>query len=375
MSRVRPGTRRRVQDALGEACLAWTPDADDTALRGYVERHGVAHLLERGRMDAAEQRMLDLFFMAAFADAWKTVVEPLRAWRRVGLERARDGFVRVAEGLPVGGEDEALEDAVASVGGFLGGAGLYAAGSSMAEWVLESMERTLGPEHPHTLASVGSLANHYRVQGRYTDAEPLFLRALEARERTLGPEHPHTLTSVGNLAVLYKSQGRYAEAQPLYLRVLEARERTLGTEHPSTLTSVNNLATLYESLGRTDEAQPLFLRVLEARERTLGPDHPKTLISVNNLAWLRLEHGPLIPRDGFARLLTSWTDRKDWKHHWARLGLALCTLKEAGDATEAEAVLADLTALLGADHDRVAKGRERLAQVAAAHAGQAGDPS
>ena len=134
---------------------------------------------------------------------------------------------------------------------------------------------------------------------------------------------------------------------------------------------MHSLAVFYESQGRYDEAEPLSRRTVEARARTLGPEHPSTLLSVNNLAWLRLEHRSQIPQDDFSRLLASWSDPADWKHHWARFGLALCTLKETGDATEAEAVLADLTALLGDDHARVAKGRTRLAQVAEGYAGDA----
>ena len=58
----------------------------------------------------------------------------------------------------------------------------------------------------------------------------------------LGPEHPETLISVNNLAELYKAQGRYGEAEPLYKRALAASERALGPEHPDTLASVDNLA-------------------------------------------------------------------------------------------------------------------------------------
>ena len=65
---------------------------------------------------------------------------------------------------------------------------------------------------------------------------------MEASERALGKEHLNTLISVSNLAELYYLQGRYSEAEPLYQRALEAEERTLGKEHPHTLVSVNDLA-------------------------------------------------------------------------------------------------------------------------------------
>ena len=34
----------------------------------------------------------------------------------------------------------------------------------------------------------------------------------------MGPEHPRFGTSLNNLAGLYKLQGRYSEAEPLYKR-------------------------------------------------------------------------------------------------------------------------------------------------------------
>jgi len=68
--------------------------------------------------------------------------------------------------------------------------------------------------------SLNNLAELYRIQGRYPEAEPLYRRSLAIRERTLGPEHPSVATSLNNLAAFYHVQGRYAEAEPLYRRTL-----------------------------------------------------------------------------------------------------------------------------------------------------------
>ncbi|MEA5599318.1 tetratricopeptide repeat protein, partial [Rivularia sp. UHCC 0363] len=68
-------------------------------------------------------------------------------------------------------------------------------------------------EQPLDLANgLNNLAELYRAQGRYSEAEPLYLDALTIRRSQLGAEHPSTATSLNNLAGLYKSQGRYAEA-------------------------------------------------------------------------------------------------------------------------------------------------------------------
>ena len=149
---------------------------------------------------------------------------------------------------------------------------------------LADRERVLGPDHPGTLAARNNLAGVYESAGRLDQAIPLFKRTLAAHERVLGPDHPDTLTSRNNLAFAYRSAGRLDEAIDLFERNLEDRERVLGPDHPDTLTSRNNLAGAYRSAGRLDKAISLFEQNLEDRERVLGPDHPDTLTSRDNLA-------------------------------------------------------------------------------------------
>ena len=61
---------------------------------------------------------------------------------------------------------------------------------------------------------------------------------LESRERALGPNHPHTLGSVNNLAECLRALGDAAGALPLYRRALEeqrARSRcgSIRTRSPA----------------------------------------------------------------------------------------------------------------------------------------------
>jgi hypothetical protein len=230
---------------------------------------------------------------------------------------------------------------------------------------LAAQERTLGEEHPCTLVSLSNLAQFHVGQKQYDIAEELSRRALDAKQRTLGPDHPSTLISMGNLGDLYLSLCRHDEAEDFFLRTMEGRQRSLGPEHPETLYTANRLLMLYTSQGRHDEAEPLYLSVLEASERTLGEEHPDTLVTVNNLAWFRLESALPNPRTLFIRLTAGWSDPADWKHHWARLGLALCDVLEGADVSVAEPVIDDLIAILGEDHERVDNGREKIAKVVA----------
>jgi tetratricopeptide (TPR) repeat protein len=147
-------------------------------------------------------------------------------------------------------------------------------------------EEQLGANHPHTATSLNNLAGLYQAMGRYAEAEPLYGRSLAITEEKLGANHPHTATSLNNLAELYQSMGRYAEGEPLLVRSLAITEEQLGANHPRTATSLNNLAGLYQAMGRYTEAEPLYGRSLAITEEQLGANHPDTATSLNNLAGL-----------------------------------------------------------------------------------------
>ncbi len=57
---------------------------------------------------------------------------------------------------------------------------------------------------------------------------------------------------------MYKSQGRWSEAEPLYLNALQLRKKLLGENHPDVATSLNNLAILYAASDQTKKAFSLM---------------------------------------------------------------------------------------------------------------------
>ncbi|KAJ5110529.1 FAD-binding monooxygenase [Penicillium argentinense] len=89
---------------------------------------------------------------------------------------------------------------------------------------------------------VNKLCLLYYDQGKLEKAEEMYQRALAGYEKTLGPDHPSTLASVSNLGLVLDSQGKYEEAEAMHRRALEGYKEVLGREHPDTLTSVDNLA-------------------------------------------------------------------------------------------------------------------------------------
>ncbi|MFB8788233.1 MAG: tetratricopeptide repeat protein [Potamolinea sp.] len=189
------------------------------------------------------------------------------------------------------GLEEDLATSLNNLAGLYNSQGRYTEAEPLYLQALELTKRLLGEDHPDVASSLNNLAYLYKSQGRYTEAEPLYLQALELTKRLLGEDHPDVASSLNNLAYLYKSQGRYTEAEPLYLQALELWKRLLGEDHPNVATSLNNLAALYESQGRYSEAEPLYLQALELTKRLLGEDHPAVATSLNNLAGLYNSQG------------------------------------------------------------------------------------
>jgi len=156
---------------------------------------------------------------------------------------------------------------------------------------LEMRKFLLSESNSDVATSLNNLALLYFSQGRYSEAEPLFLQALELTKRLLGEAHPDVATILNNLALLYFSQGRYSEAEPLYLKALELRKRLLGEAHPDVANSLNNLALFYYSRWRYSEAEPLFLQALQLTKRLLGEVHNDVATSLNNLAGFYYSRG------------------------------------------------------------------------------------
>jgi hypothetical protein len=62
------------------------------------------------------------------------------------------------------------------------------------------------------------------------------------KKAALSDDHPSTLARMNNLAEVFRQQGKYAEAETLRRQTLELRKAALGDDHPLTLNSMNDLA-------------------------------------------------------------------------------------------------------------------------------------
>jgi tetratricopeptide (TPR) repeat protein len=59
-------------------------------------------------------------------------------------------------------------------------------------------------------------------------------------------------TSLNNLAALYCYQGRYTEAEPLYLEAIKIATQVLGKNHPDSQTIMENYKTMLSQLRQAE---------------------------------------------------------------------------------------------------------------------------
>ncbi|CAM9264861.1 unnamed protein product [Ectocarpus fasciculatus] len=250
-----------------------------------------------------------------------------------------------------------------------------------------------------------TLAGALQHQGKYEEADSLYLRAIEIGEATLGPDHPDVATRLNNRAALLTAQvrtqediwlrtlklghdpwgcwvvfffslinlttsvfyvfvvlqGRYEEAAALYERSSAIRESVLGRHHPAVATTLNNWAELLRTQGKYTEAEPLYERSQDLREKVLGPQHPDVAGSLSNWAGLLSDQGRYEEADllhlraievGEKALGPDHPDLATWLNN--RAGL----LYEQGKYEEAEPLFERCQAIketaLGAEHPSLA---------------------
>jgi len=181
--------------------------------------------------------------------------------------------------------------------------GKYPQAEALLTGLLETQRRLKRDEAPETFAIVHELASIIVAgRGDYARAETMYAKNLEGQRRVLGETNPVTLATMNNLAALLMREGKYAQAEDLYKKLIEAKRRALGAEHPSTLVSMNGLGNLYRSEGKYAEAETLLKATLEARRRVVGQEHRDTLASGNALGFVYVAEGKF---DEAEPLLTS----------------------------------------------------------------------
>ena len=86
--------------------------------------------------------------------------------------------------------------------------------------VLDLRRDVLGDKHPDTIRSMADhLQRHTMYRGGIRRMRRSTVEVLDLRRDVLGDKHPDTIQSMASLAATYHAQGRYKEAEKMYVKV------------------------------------------------------------------------------------------------------------------------------------------------------------
>ena len=107
-----------------------------------------------------------------------------------------------------------------------------------------------------TLSSYSSLL---LSAGDLTGAETAGMEAVRLL-RNLDADHPWLSTAANNLAQVYRLQRRYAEAEPLYKQAIRLAIRHYGPDSRNAALLQTNFAAYYREIGRTQASAAMLRR-------------------------------------------------------------------------------------------------------------------
>lgn len=159
---------------------------------------------------------------------------------------------------------------------------------------LEIAEKEHGQKSELLIEPLEKLAYAYHRAGAYDDAEACFKRVLLLKE-TFQPANWQSMLDIYHgLAILLRVQNRFADAEPYYLKAIELSERLVGASHPDTFTRKNYLAGLYFAWGKYEMARNLVEASYKVYQATFGENSEVVGIAAMGLALIcnRQGRGP-----------------------------------------------------------------------------------
>ena len=131
----------------------------------------------------------------------------------------------------------------------------------------ESLEESLGSEHPAFLATQEERIQLYHFNGRSKEALDIALRCISATENRFGPGHPNTAQTYASTALL----AHHAEEWSTALELMKAAEKIWSSLNPKPEDVLancrTNIATCLMRLERYEDAE----KSLDLAAETAGP--------------------------------------------------------------------------------------------------------
>lgn len=155
----------------------------------------------------------------------------------------------------------------------------------------ESVKSRFGETDARLVEPLEQLAYVYHSLGEYEKAEACYLRVVALRESQLGNDNAGLIYVFHGLAILMRIQNRFAEAEPYYLKAIELTIAEHGEAHPETATRKNYLAGLYFAWGRYTLARALVEQSKAVYGSIFGDKHELVGVAAMALALISNRQG------------------------------------------------------------------------------------
>lgn len=160
--------------------------------------------------------------------------------------------------------------------------------SEAAKYFLLASEKAkimLGETEYHCSLAVFNLAGCYSQEGRYAEAEPLYLRSLPVLASAFGQSSVEYTRCFYTLASLYIDMGRYNDAEGMCAAAVNFYKELLGNESPDYLGALGSMGIIYQGQGKYDKAEEIFLALLNYF-KAMNSDKEQITTLQNNLGEL-----------------------------------------------------------------------------------------
>ena len=141
---------------------------------------------------------------------------------------------------------------------------------------------------PDSQATLMGLLNQLQIvqqqAGHYQDAIQSGRHLVELRQKTLGAEHPLTVAAKSDLGALYGAVQYYDLAKPLLSESLSYWQKHTPPAPLQLARALNDLAVVERGVGSLNEAKTLFEQAIDLRQKNLSPDDPRLAQTYANLA-------------------------------------------------------------------------------------------
>jgi tetratricopeptide (TPR) repeat protein len=272
------------------------------------------------------------------------------------------------------GPSQGYGDALNDLGVLKQKAGLHAEAEGLFRQSLAQLEEIHGGAAPALAGVLQNLAGSYRLQGKYSQAEEMYLRALALLRQAPAPA-PDSLTHqiaqiLNNLGQAYREAARYDEAVRACEETLALVREATGLDRLQGFHALTNLAQIHQKRGDFAAAEGDYRRALALGEEILGAGHRDLVQTHSGLATLYTEQGHYAEaqretEEGLRILEATYGPLHP------NIGILLNTqatiLKKRGDYAEAldtaRRSVAMLEALLGPEHHSVAMALSTLSAL------------